>query len=362
MSDEHVTIMVVPESGSQVRKLVLPKRLLMVALIFVGVSIFAGVFILIHYADLLGQVAENKKLRVENRALELDLRRASGRLEALDQNVSRVRDFATKLRVLGNLGEPDAMRTLEAPDPKAGQNSGMPPDEDRGRISNPGEPEGRYQPPAEEEDSILNAAMPPDESSESPLELAVDRGSILGVDLSDIHSNDDLPEAVMALENLIDTLDGYTREFEKDLAQLLESLNDRVDQLIHTPSILPAKGPLTSRFGYRFNPFSGVKTFHAGLDIAGGYGRTIHAPANGLITFAGDLGGFGLVLIIDHGYNIVSKYGHNSAILVKKGDRVQRGQPIAKIGSSGRSTGPHLHYQVEVNGRPVNPLKFILDI
>ena len=124
---------------------------------------------------------------------------------------------------------------------------------------------------------------------------------------------------------------------------------------------MPAHGWITSYFGTRHNPFVGVKTFHGGIDIANRIGTPIYAPADGIVTATGTSGGFGLVVKIDHGYGLVTKYGHNSRIVVKTGNRVKRGEKIAEIGNSGRSTGPHCHYQVEVNRKPVNPLLFILE-
>ncbi len=151
-------------------------------------------------------------------------------------------------------------------------------------------------------------------------------------------------------------------EFEqKSLKELHDKLVSRKDFLDSTPSIRPAYGFETSGFGYRISPFTGHKQFHEGLDIANRIGTPVIAPANGLVVFAGRKGGFGRLIIIDHGHGITTRFGHLSKILVKVGQHVKRGEKIAEIGNSGRSTGPHLHYEVRLNGVPVNPRRYILN-
>lgn len=148
---------------------------------------------------------------------------------------------------------------------------------------------------------------------------------------------------------------------QKSLKELHDKLISRRDLLNSTPSIRPAYGYETSRFGYRVSPFTGHKQFHEGLDIANRRGSPVIAPANGLVVFAGRKGGFGNLIIIDHGHGITTRYGHLSKALVKVGQHVKRGEKIAEIGNTGRSTGPHLHYEVRLNGVPVNPKRYILN-
>ncbi|EHQ91285.1 M23 family metallopeptidase [Desulfosporosinus youngiae] len=131
------------------------------------------------------------------------------------------------------------------------------------------------------------------------------------------------------------------------------------DHLDHTPSILPAEGEITSPYGYRRNPFGGLsKEFHSGIDIGCDYGTPVLATADGIITFAGSNPVFGLRVDIDHGHGIETFYGHNSRLLVKKGDLVKKHDLIAYSGNSGRSTGAHLHYGMIVNGKNVDPLTY----
>ena len=128
-----------------------------------------------------------------------------------------------------------------------------------------------------------------------------------------------------------------------------------------TPALQPVDGWITSGFGSRISPFNGLKIFHEGIDLAASTGTIIIAPADGIVTFAGVKPGYGNTLVIDHGYGYMTKYGHNSVHFVKSGDKVKRGDRIATVGNTGRSTGPHLHYEVQVNGIPQDPQVFILD-
>ena len=140
-----------------------------------------------------------------------------------------------------------------------------------------------------------------------------------------------------------------------------DSLSQHRERLAATPSIMPTSGWLTSAFSrMRSHPILHVARAHEGLDVSAPMGTPIEAPAKGTIVEAGWEAGYGNTVTIDHGYGIVTKFAHASRILVTKGQRVDRGQRIALVGNTGLSTGPHLHYEVHVNGRPVNPMRYIL--
>ena len=109
------------------------------------------------------------------------------------------------------------------------------------------------------------------------------------------------------------------------------------------------------------SPFSGRPVMHSGLDIAASPGAPIHAPADGIVSFAGYDPGYGKLVSIDHGYGVVTRFGHTSAIMVEVGQKVKRRDVIASVGNTGRSTGPHLHYEVRVNNVPVDPSNYVLD-
>lgn len=128
----------------------------------------------------------------------------------------------------------------------------------------------------------------------------------------------------------------------------------------HTPRGWPTSGRTTSHFGARISPFTGQYQFHSGIDIANETGTPVIATGDGVVQLAGWEGGYGRLVIIDHGYGYLSYYGHNNAVAVNVGDRVRRGQVIAYMGSSGSSTGPHTHYEIWYNGRCLNPWKFLV--
>jgi murein DD-endopeptidase MepM/ murein hydrolase activator NlpD len=142
---------------------------------------------------------------------------------------------------------------------------------------------------------------------------------------------------------------------------LFNHLKEQQNLLASTPAIRPCQGWTTSRFGYRISPFTGRREFHKGFDIANRKGSPIVATADGVVSYAGSKGLFGNFISIDHGHGMVTRYGHLDKILVKRGTAIKRGDTIALMGNSGRSTGPHLHYEVHLNGIPVNPEKYILN-
>ena len=131
--------------------------------------------------------------------------------------------------------------------------------------------------------------------------------------------------------------------------------------LSSTPSIYPVHGLLGNGYGWRRDPFTGMRDFHQGLDLVAPLGTKVVAPADGIVTKIGPSGGFGNSVFISHGYGIITRYGHLATYNVKVGQRVKRGDVIATVGSTGRSTGPHLHYELLVHQRNVDPIKYILE-
>lgn len=125
------------------------------------------------------------------------------------------------------------------------------------------------------------------------------------------------------------------------------------------PNLWPVEGQVTGSFGERIDPFNGEGAFHSGVDIGSSYGHPIIAPADGVVTITETMGGYGKTIMIDHGNGISTRYGHLSGFAVTAGQRVQRGEVIGYVGESGRSTGPHLHYEVRINDTPVNPYKYL---
>ncbi|MEK7282755.1 MAG: M23 family metallopeptidase, partial [Acidobacteriota bacterium] len=131
--------------------------------------------------------------------------------------------------------------------------------------------------------------------------------------------------------------------------------------LSSTPSIYPVHGLLGNGYGWRRDPFTGMRDFHQGLDLVAPLGTKVVAPADGIVTKAGPAGGFGNSVFISHGYGIITRYAHLSSLAVRVGQRVKRGDVVATVGNTGRSTGPHLHYELLVHQRNVDPIKYILE-
>lgn len=173
------------------------------------------------------------------------------------------------------------------------------------------------------------------------------------------------PPATLASFNaLIDRM-ASVRERATRLAGELKdtsrTVSLRQDILAAIPSRLPAKGWLSSTFGMRNSPFHTGEQHHNGLDVAADEGTPVYATADGVVAFAGLNGSYGKFIKISHGFGITTRYAHNNEILVKKGQKVRRGEQIGVMGSTGRSTGPHVHYEVHVHNEPVDPARFVLD-
>ena len=159
----------------------------------------------------------------------------------------------------------------------------------------------------------------------------------------------------------IDKMSYRSRRVEKDLSVLEQKFAAQSRMLSSTPSIAPVRGILTDGFGGRSDPFTGEPGTHNAVDISSAVGQPVRAPADGTVVKAEWANGYGNVIYISHGFGYSTRYGHLSSFRVHPGDHVRRGDIIAYVGSTGRSTGPHLHYEVRLNNNPVNPLEYILN-
>ena len=201
------------------------------------------------------------------------------------------------------------------------------------------------------------------------LETREGEGSVFGVGGSDTLSSRALMVAAIAHQtaapaSLTKELDRLSREMSdrsKSFQELVDQLQAKRSVLASTPTIWPVKGWLTAGFGYRRSPFTGLRQMHDGVDISNTVGTPVIAPADGIVSYTGPLGGFGNVISIDHGHRIGTFYGHLLQQKVSQGQRVRRGDIIALVGTTGRATGPHLHYEIQVNGTPVDPSRYVID-
>src|SRR6185295_16231731 len=166
------------------------------------------------------------------------------------------------------------------------------------------------------------------------------------------------------VDGSFDGLDGIekrTSEMSGHLDQIATQLQQRLRWISSTPAIAPVRGILTSGFGSRNDPMTHRRGRHEGVDIAAPAGHPVVAPADGLVVRAEDVGGYGNAVFLSHGFGLTTRFGHLSEIDVRPGQRIHRGDVLGKVGSTGRSTGYHLHYEVHVDGEAVNPIAYMLD-
>ncbi len=183
--------------------------------------------------------------------------------------------------------------------------------------------------------------------------------------LSDVPGVGGVPEQGVAInadefESLIEQLHSNFEQQQTGLEQIQDYLIQDHNVKSAIPSGKPVKkGWVSSYYGYRIDPFNGKKVFHNGLDIAGKSGSEVVAVADGIVIWQGSRGGYGEMIEIDHGNGYQTRYAHNKKLVVKLGDRIKKGQAIALMGSTGRSTGPHVHFEVLRDGKTINPANFI---
>lgn len=169
-----------------------------------------------------------------------------------------------------------------------------------------------------------------------------------------------VPESDMTnLQQQIDQIRASIDLRRESQEEIRGFLSEQSSLLSAKPSGLPARGWLTSNFGIRRSPFTNARTMHDGIDIAARTGTPVYATASGIVSQSHFENGYGKLIVIDHGYGYKTFYGHNSKLVVKVGQRVKRGDLVASSGNTGSSTGAHVHYEVRLNGVPLNPRKFI---
>ncbi len=311
-SKKFFTILVVPDRTSRVRKLTIPRTWLAGVAAALGVILFAVGGILVHYVRVLQQIGDYQSVYQENREVAMQLARYQEQIRKLDSRLDHLERVEHKLRVMTSL-----------------------------------------------EDPARNIAIGPLTDREQPADLAsaLDEPSDLAPGSSDDRRDFEFRKLGYRLEKL----EGEAKARELSLEELHALLDDQRSVLNSTPSIWPTRGFVSSTFGYRVSPFTSVKRMHEGLDVAAPRGTEVFAPADGVVTYAGVKGAYGNIIVVDHGYGLVTRYGHLSQILTQPGAHIRRGERIAKVGNTGRSTGDHLHYEVRIDGVPVNPTRYILD-
>ncbi len=200
------------------------------------------------------------------------------------------------------------------------------------------------------------AAFPMDQHLEELSESGTpDEKGLWGATAEEDHFLRDLWDRLFSLR-------GRQQSLEYRLEQLQRLAQEKAKYYLTLPARWPVKGLITSGFGFRHSPMGGATSFHEGVDIASPVGTIVTSPSEGTVVWSGWRGGYGNSVVIDHGFGIQTVYGHNSQVFVQAGEKVSQGTQVAMVGRTGRATGPHLHYEVRVDGVPVDPLNFIDDI
>lgn len=257
--------------------------------------------LLVHYVFLTGKMTELANLRKETAVQKRQIQSFASELVGLKQQVVRIKEMDAKLRVITDIGPP--------PSPQDGMGVGG------------AETSGLFE---------SDMGFPVDALAEK------------------------MKEEVRALKS-----EAATQQVSYE--ELTDSIKDKKMVWDSTPSVWPVRGWLSSGFGKRISPFTGRLAMHKGIDIATRRDTEITSPANGVVTYKGYDSGLGRVVKINHGYGIQTIYGHMAKDNVRIGQKVKRGDVIGFVGNTGMSTGPHLHYEVYVNGLPVNPIQYIIN-
>jgi len=305
---DEFTVVIFPGAMGSPKKFCLQKKFAKVVLAVTGVFILAflgsSVYFTKQYLKLQGNEIELARIQKESNIRKIQVEKFSHQVKNFETEMARLERFEKKLRVI---------TALENSPKSVEKNWGV------------GGPYGLAT-------SSLNTAM--------------GRGTA---------------SMIERLSNGLDHLDKQAKIQSISFQELDNFFKNQKSLLSSTPSIWPTHGWVTSGFGFRKSPFTGLREKHEGWDIAARSGSPVRATADGEVVVEGREYGYGKMIKINHGYGVVTVYGHNSKHLVKAGEHVKRGQIIAFVGNTGRSTGPHLHYEVLLHGIPVSPKNYILE-
>jgi len=301
LDKEYFNILIFGHKTSKARHLRIHKKTFKIgfylsALIFLFTTVF-----FYDYIQIKRKAYELSRLRQESQAQKCQIQFFPDRIEDLEKELSKMKDFDRKIRIIANL--------------------------EKGQDTTP----------------IMGIGG----SSSSDIREKLKR-------------ENDENGLIQQMRSDIERLKSEAMSREESLSELEKLLQSKKELLAHTPSIWPTVGWVTSDFGFRINPFTGLTQMHEGIDISNRAGTTVITPADGIISDIGNDWIFGKMLVISHGFGITTRYAHLNKVLVRIGQKVKRGDKIAEVGTSGRTTGPHLHYEVRLNGVPANPMRYIL--
>lgn len=330
--------MVIPHSERSVRSFRVPLAYLEAGLAVLGLAGLALLIFTNSYQKMASNMGELRQLRQLTSEQREQLDSLSKETEAVQESLKQLEELDRQVREMMKLAPKPASSGSQDSKSVGLEPNYRPTLRDAARIASIG---GPGLPAGSAETSGLIAALGPTDS-----EAQVSRG--------DLEISAQMLAALEEAKTEIETRQDSLEQLQKDIAEKLRYLAAK-------PSIWPSYGTVTSDFGYRRNPYGWGSEYHPGLDIAAPYGSAVYATGDGTVIEAGWDGGYGKKVSIDHGYGFVTWYGHNSRLAVEVGDRVKKGQVIAYVGMTGRTTGPHVHYEVHVNGQAVNPRKYLTD-
>lgn len=297
MGKSFYTFIIVPNASARLHKLKLPVQVLYL-LAAIGVLLFfVTVGLGFSYAKMAFKAADYDKLQAENVDLRVQKKNLEVATHKLGEKITNLENISEKIQ---NLLENDAMMN-------------------RGKLNGNGPAVG---------------------------------GSKVDYPTAELLGS-------MSSKKDIELLKGQTSELEEHLSNLQEVAQQRASRWRITPNLWPVKGSITSHYGNRADPFNGDAEMHLGVDISALYGAQVHAPADGRVIYAQRMAAYGNLLIIDHGNGLTTRYGHLSRFAAKVGQKVKRNDLIAYVGNTGRTTAPHLHYEVRLNDRPKNPREYL---
>ena len=310
---KKVQVVVIPNDNGKPKHFKIPSPLLKVGVVASLLFCFIAGYFAFDYYNLINMRTEFLRISAENQGLKGEAKIFLANLEDVKKSLRRVEDYAGKLTAITNV----QMK-------KVSQKTGIG--------------------PLTQNEHVAFKSQSSNDTPYMPLGIQLDK------------------LVFKTLFNRLDSVGNMAETNAFNLQQLLSSLGQKKSLLSSLPSISPVNGWLASGFGTRISPFTGKKTMHSGVDLASPIGTPVFAPANGVVIFSGTKIGFGNFIMIAHGNGVVSRYGHNAQNLVEPGQKVKRGEQIATVGMTGRTTGPHLHYEILVNGKHADPKKFMLNL
>jgi murein DD-endopeptidase MepM/ murein hydrolase activator NlpD len=342
------TFIYLPNETGASRRISIPKSLALglLVVLFGMVGSLAG---LSYYARHMRSLsAEYEKLKAENHNIRSEAAALVNKLQQVQNNLSRVDEFSGQVREEAAQLEPAATKTRKI-------KNGLSLIDSSNRKAK-SEAESKAAPSRESGDAgTLPAGIGPLTREEYELSQKPGRVSAVAVGMQ-------LKIDSLEFKSLFETLDDIRSRSSfqaESLSGLLKELQGYREKIAATPTLAPVQGLVTSLYGKRVSPITGQNRMHQGLDIAAPLGSPIRAAAQGVVKRVGYAEDYGNYVEVSHGYGVLSRYAHAKVISVKRGDKVGKGETIGAVGMTGRTTGPHLHYEIEIGGRKVDPSSFI---